>query len=93
MKADKNRIQVDLSNEQMAMLEELMQETGISTKKDLVLNAVTLLNWAARETRDGRVIAAVDPEREAYREILLPALVALKRTSAKVASVEAVPVG
>jgi hypothetical protein len=55
-------------------LEALMRELGISTKKDLFNQALTLLEWAARERRTGRIIASVDEASEQYKQVLLPAL-------------------
>ena len=68
------RIQIELPEEKLKALEELMNETGLKTKKELLNNALTLLTWAVRETKAGRVIASVDEHEKKYKEILLPAL-------------------
>lgn len=51
-----------------------MRELGISTKKDLFNQALTLLEWAAKERKTGRIIASVDETNEQYKQVLLPAL-------------------
>ena len=58
----------------MPMIEALIVETGLPTKKDFFNNAVTLLAWAIREVKAGRIIASVDESQNRYKEILLPAL-------------------
>ena len=68
------RMQIDLPEDKLRQLESLMKDAGIRTKKEFVNNALTLLAWAIRETKAGRVIAAVDENDHKYKEILLPAL-------------------
>ena len=68
------RIQIDLPEEKARQIEDLMQESGVPTKKEFINNALTLLAWAIRETRAGRTIASVDERDHKYKEILLPAL-------------------
>ena len=68
------RIQIDLPDEKVRQIEALIIETGLPTKKDFFNNAVTLLAWAIREVKAGRIIASVDESQNRYKEILLPAL-------------------
>lgn len=68
------RIQVELPTEKVRQLEELMLEAGLTTKKDLISNALSLFVWAVREAKEGRVIASVDEHQGKYREVVLPAL-------------------
>lgn len=68
------RIQIDLPDEKVRQIEALIVETGLPTKKDFFNNAVTLLAWAIREVKAGRIIASVDESQNRYKEILLPAL-------------------
>ena len=51
-----------------------MTEVGIRTKKDFFNNALTLLEWALKERKAGRVIASVDDEEKRYKQILMPIL-------------------
>jgi hypothetical protein len=66
------RIQIELSDENLSRYEKLMEKCGVRTKKDLINNALTLLEWAIRERENGRVIASVDEKTEKYKEVLLP---------------------
>lgn len=68
------RIQLELADEKVKELEELMSQVGLKTKKDLLNNALTLLEWAVRERSQGRIIASVDEEDEKYKEIVMPVL-------------------
>lgn len=68
------RIQIDVSPQKLAELEELMRLCGISTKKDLINNALTLLQWAVRQVRNGRTIASIDEKEGRYRELEMPIL-------------------
>jgi len=49
------RLQLDLTKEHLQELEALMKELGISTKKDLFNQAITLLEWAVRERKAGEL--------------------------------------
>ena len=75
------RFQLDLSDTLDELLNDLMKEADLRTKKDVVENAVMLLGWAVREVQRGRTIAAVDEERKVYREIETPALAGARRQS------------
>lgn len=68
------RYQFELPDEKASELEALMQETGITTTKELINNAITLLFWSVREVRTGRVIASVDESDGRYKEVLIPAI-------------------
>jgi hypothetical protein len=68
------RLQIELSTDKLRQLEDLMENTGLATKKDRVNNALTLLTWAVRETKIGRKIVSLDEQSKQYKEILLPAL-------------------
>ena len=66
------RIQFELSEEYLDELEEMMRLTGIRTKKELVNNALSFLQWAINEKREGKVIASVDEKEDKYKEIIMP---------------------
>lgn len=73
------RVQFELSEEKLRELEELMEESGIKTKKDFINNALTLLEWAIEEKKAGRMIASIDEKGEKYREVLMPLLSTMAR--------------
>jgi hypothetical protein len=54
-------------------LDRLMEETRLSTRKDLFNNALTLLMWAIKAKMAGRIIASVD-ERQNIRELVMPSI-------------------
>ena len=68
------RLQLDLTKEHLQELEALMKELGISTKKDLFNQAITLLEWAVTERKAGRIIASVDESQDQFKQLLLPAV-------------------
>ena len=68
------RIQLDMLEEQVKELDELMKETNITTRKDLFNHALTLFQWAVKAKRAGRIVASLDEETGAAKEILMPAL-------------------
>lgn len=68
------RIQFELSAARVKELEALMREIGVSTRKDLFNNALTLLEWAVKERRAGNSIASVDEHNKRYKELVMPVL-------------------
>jgi metal-responsive CopG/Arc/MetJ family transcriptional regulator len=72
------RIQLELPEEQVEALDQLSEQLGIRTRKELFNNALTLLEWAVQERKAGRFIASVDEDQTRLREILLPVLQSVK---------------
>ena len=68
------RLQIDLDESQMKDLEQMMAEGKVRTKKDLFNAALTLLRWAMKEKKAGRIIASVDEGRDVYKELEMPVL-------------------
>jgi metal-responsive CopG/Arc/MetJ family transcriptional regulator len=68
------RIQLELPEDRVRELDELMDQTGLSTRKDLLNQALTLFKWALRERQAGRMIASVDEAQNRYKELSMPAL-------------------
>jgi hypothetical protein len=68
------RLQIDLEEGQMKELEQMMQEGRVRTKKDLFNAALTLLRWAMKERRAGKIIASVDEASDTYKELEMPVL-------------------
>src|ERR1700740_3348291 len=66
------RIQFDLPDTKIADLDRIMEEGGIKTRKELFNNALSLLEWAIKQRKTGRVIAAVDETSDSYRELSMP---------------------
>jgi hypothetical protein len=68
------RIQLDLDDAGVELLEHLKRATGLKTHKELFNTAITLLEWAVNQRQQGRLIASMDEENKNYREVLIPAL-------------------
>jgi hypothetical protein len=68
------RIQFEMPKDKAEELDGLMKETGVQTKKELFNNALTILKWAVRETKNGNSIASVDEAHGKYRELQMPIL-------------------
>ena len=71
------RIQFELPEEKVAELENLMSTAKIATKKDLLNNALTVLEWIIQEKRAGRIIASLDERSKHYKELVMPIFSAL----------------
>lgn len=68
------RVQLDLPERQVKELDGLMRETGVATRKDFFNQALSLLLWAIKEKKEGRIIASVDEANKQYREVVMPVL-------------------
>lgn len=66
------RIQIEMPENRVRELETLMREAGITTKKELINNALTLFDWAIRQKKIGRVVGSFDRHESNFREVLLP---------------------
>lgn len=68
------RIQFEVPEGSVVAMDELQERLGLSTRKDLFNNAITLLDWAAEQRRVGRSIASIDKNGGVYRELIMPSL-------------------
>jgi hypothetical protein len=68
------RLQIEVTEEQDRHIQNLMEEAGLTTKKELFNNALTLLSWAMEEIATGNTIASVNETQQRYRELHMPAL-------------------
>ncbi len=68
------RLNFEISESQMASLKALQIRTGASTMKDLVNNALTILEWAVDETANGNEVAALNEDDKSYRILVTPLL-------------------
>ena len=68
------RIQFEMNEASWKDLERLMEKAGVTTKRELFNNALSLFEWAAKERMSGRIIASVDASAEKYKEIVVPVL-------------------
>jgi hypothetical protein len=77
---EKIRVQFDLIPSQVETLENLMTVCALDTRKDLVNNAITLLEWAVDQVRLGKEIVSLDREEKSYEVLRTPALMAAARS-------------
>lgn len=63
------RLQIDMPDHRIKALEQLMEDCGLATKKDVVNNALTLFQWAVDEKKHGNAIASLDRQKDVYREL------------------------
>lgn len=66
------KIVFEVSDEQNSRLEKLMHEGNISTKKDLMNNALTILEWVMKQRKDGFVVGKLDTEKDKFGELEMP---------------------
>jgi hypothetical protein len=83
---EKTRVQLDLAPAQMERLNWLMEACSFETRKDLVNNALSLLEWAVLETREGRSVASIDKAAKKIVELTMPALADAARNASRVRS-------
>jgi hypothetical protein len=77
---EKQRLNFEFDAERVEELKELANESGLSTMKDLVNNALTLLEWVIQETKNGNEIAAVNEKDKTFRVLVTPLLQKISRT-------------
>lgn len=68
------RFQVEIMREELNEMERLCELGGLSSKKELLNNALTLLKWAVRQKQQGFSIASVDEKGDVHRELEMPYL-------------------
>lgn len=75
------RIQFELTDEKAKELDTFMSIIGVTTKKDLFENSLSLLEWAVKEIQSNpnRVIGSIDEEKDSYKELQMPIFYNIKR--------------
>lgn len=76
---DVQRIQFEVPIDRLQELEQLMNRAGISTKKELLNNALTLLEWVVGEKSRGHTIASVDEPTQRFKELAMPIFSNIKK--------------
>ena len=79
----KARIQFEMSEKMGDELEYLMEEFGISTKKDLFNNSISLLKWVHGELEKGRNVGSINPLNSAYTELQMPIFSNVEKTEGR----------
>jgi hypothetical protein len=73
------RLQFEIPQDRLPALDALMEDAGIRTRTELFNNAMSLLKWAVRQRKDGRVIASIDYDGDSFRELVMPILEEIER--------------
>lgn len=81
IKAPTIRFQVEMLEARLPILEGLVAQTGIRTKRELFDNAFALLEWMVCETRNGNTVGSRGPNGK-FREICMPFLSTTKAFAA-----------
>ena len=68
------RICLELNEEEVNNLNQMKESVGVRTYRELLNNALTLLEWAIAKCKSGRIIASVDEKKNKYQEMVLPIL-------------------
>jgi len=74
-----NRIQYEITDKQEKALIDLMSKTGIRTKKELLSEALTFLEWAISEKEMGKIIVSLDEMNKQYKEVILHAFMGIEK--------------
>lgn len=55
-------------------IENLVEEGIVTSEQEYATYALTLLEWAINERREGRIVASIDDQSSQYRELVMPIL-------------------
>ncbi|MGC2742791.1 MAG: hypothetical protein WA672_06360 [Candidatus Angelobacter sp.] len=83
------RMNFEFTEERIQDLQQLREDIGAESMKDLANNAFTLLEWAVNETKNGNEIAAVNEREKVYRVLIMPLLRNVARAASARASSQA----
>jgi len=72
--ANKTRLNFDLSDSYVALLERTMEACDLPTKKAVLENALVTFGWAVAQAQKERSIASMASDGSEYRELAVPAL-------------------
>ncbi len=72
-----SRFQLDLTASELDSIERWSSLAGFRTKKEFLLNAFTLFQWAAKQVMLGRTICAINESTGEIRHMEMPALAAI----------------
>jgi len=70
---NKVKFQFEMPEANAERLDEIAREAGVA-KKDIINNALTILDWVIEEVQAGRRICSVGDSEGRHRELVLPLL-------------------
>jgi hypothetical protein len=62
-----------------AFMDRLKENLGESRTNQLTEDALTLLNWAANETKNGRIIVSTNKDGDDIQELAMPSLEKIRK--------------
>lgn len=68
------KISLEVDEKMAEKIDNLKDTCGLSNKKALMNNALTLLEWAVREKKEGKDIASVKSDNGIVSKLVMPAL-------------------
>lgn len=72
------KITITIPDERLRELDAMRERLGIKTLRELLNNALTVLEWAVEQSARGREIASVNAEGESYQPLDMPILSAAR---------------
>jgi len=75
------RIQFEVSAPLAKEIELFEAEADITSHREFYANLISLWRWTVQRSREGKTIAAIDPQTMKYSEITMPALETIKLKS------------
>jgi len=76
-----SRFQLDLTPTELDSIERWSTFAGFRTKREFLINAFTLFQWAAKQVMLGRTICAMNETTGEVRHLEMPALAAIAENS------------
>jgi hypothetical protein len=73
------RVQLDMNSSLIEIMNDMMSLCEITTRKQLINEALSLFAWAVDSVCKGRTIASVDEANQVYAELSMPSLSAAAR--------------
>jgi hypothetical protein len=75
------RVQLDLPDEWITVLDELESKIGVQTRKEVIVQALHLFDEVVYQCENGRTVGIIDTARGGFHELLIPVLRSVKRRS------------
>lgn len=73
------RLQFEVSPSLAKEIEAFEDEAEIGSHREFYANLISLWRWSAQRVREGKSLAAIDPETSVFNELTLPALDTIKQ--------------
>lgn len=73
------RLQFDVSESMLQEIEDMMEVSGMASRKELFNSAITLWQWAIEQVRRDREIVSANKERDDFEILRIPTLEAARK--------------